>query len=112
MNKLFNFSEEEIRNILNKNDRPLNDSCGDQAVKEIGDRVIIWDYSSVTHVNGKELAPWDYDSITDEEYYVVIACNQNNEYDSYFILYKQDLVVAHPKTLKEYRVSSKHVKLL
>lgn len=109
---IFNLSEDEFRKIMEAKDDSLNIASGDHAVKEIGDRVIIWDYSSVTNINGIELAPWDYDDFNDKEYYVVIACNQVNTFDSYFILYKQDLVVVHPRTKKQYRVSSKHVRLL
>jgi hypothetical protein len=110
MNDFFNIDENDFRNILK--DNPLNDNSGDPAIKEVGDRVRIWDYSSVTNEKGIELAPWDYDKITDGEYYVVVADKQKNTYDSYFILYSQDLIVAHPKSKKQYRVSSKHVRLL
>jgi hypothetical protein len=110
MNDFFNIDNDDFRDILKEN--PLHDNSGDQAQKEVGDRVRIWDYSSVTNEKGIELAPWDYDKITDGEYYIVIADNQKNTYDSYFVIYHQDLIVAHPRSKKQYRVSSKHVRLL
>ena len=111
MNYNFNISEDDFRNILNENNRPLNDTNGDHALKDIGDRVMIFDYSSLTHGDGQELKSPDYDDISDRDYYVVIAVNQQNVFDSYFVLYTQDLIVAHPKSKKQYRVNSKHVKL-
>ena len=95
---------------LFESQQPLINNYGDQARKEIGDRVSILDYSSMTTYDGVE--PLDYDDFDDRDYYIVIETNLMNYYDSYFVRYKQDLVIAHPKTKILYRISLQHVKLL
>jgi len=105
-------NEDKFREILNKNGRTLKAS-GDYDKKEVGDRVMIWDYSSVTHESGEILENDDYDmQVGNTDYFIVIAVGQRYEYKSYFKIYKQDLIVVHSKTNKKYRVSYLHVRLV
>jgi len=110
---IFNMGDwsENDFNKLFENKIPLVFDCNSPIQKEVGDRVTISDYSSVTNLNGIELAPWDYDDFNDDDYYIVIADKQQNRYDSYFVVYMQDLVIVNPKNNIQYRVSSRHVKL-
>lgn len=57
--------------------------------------MIIEDYSSCTHMNGREL-----DSEADEEmqfnsmtYFIVIEMHQNYVHDAYYKKYRQDLIL-------------------
>jgi hypothetical protein len=100
------FDPEEINAILNNKYRDI-------MPKEIGDRVTILDYSSCTHLNGKEL-----DDEQDEEmqfndltYFIVIANGQNNRFNAYYTIYRQDLVIVNPLTNVQFRVNSGHVQL-
>jgi len=104
-NNLFNL--EEINEVLD------NIKYRNTQRKEIGDRVMILDYSSVTHMNGREL-----DNEQDEEmqfnstvYFIVIADRQNYKFDAYYTIYRQDLIIVNPFTKVKYRVNSGHVKL-
>ena len=99
------FNIEEINEILENNRDPYR--------KEIGDRVSILDYSSCTHMNGREL-----DSEQDEEmqfnmmvHFIVIETRQNNYHDAYYAKYRQDLIIVNPLTNVRFRVNSGHVKL-
>jgi hypothetical protein len=101
------FNTEEINEVLD------NPKYRDPERKEIGDRVIILDYSSCTHLNGQEL-----DSEQDEEmqfnmmtYFIVIETQQNYQHDAFYTKYKQDLVIVNPLTKKKFRINSGHVKI-
>ena len=102
-NNLFNI--EELNEILDKNRDPYR--------KEIGDRVNILDFSSVTHMNGREL-----DAEQDEQmqfnamvYFIVIEDRQRHEYDAYYLKYNQDLIIVNPFTNIRYRANSGHLQL-
>jgi len=102
-NNLFNI--EELNEILDKNRDPYR--------KEIGDRVNILDFSSVTHMNGREL-----DSEADEEmqfnsmvHFIVIQDRQRHEYDAYYLKFNQDLIIVNPITNVRFRVNSGHLQL-
>ena len=101
------FSSEEINEVLD------NLQYRDTERKEIGDRVSILDYSSCTHMNGKEL-----DGEQDEEmqfnmltYFIVIETRQNYKFDAYYTIYRQDLIIVNPLTKVKYRINSGHVKI-
>ena len=105
------FDLNEINEVLD------NIGYRDPHKKEIGDRVDILDYSSVTHIDGQEL-----DSEADEEmqfnsvaYFIVIETNQiyniNIKYQYIHKVYKQDLIIVNSLTNLKYRVNSGHVKL-
>jgi len=84
----------------------------DPVVKEVGDRVVIMDYSSTTHLSGEPLEPDDYEmQMGDNRYFIVIATHQRMTYDSYFKTYKQDLIVVNPENNKQYRINSGHTKI-
>ena len=100
------FSQEEINEVLDNNRDPYR--------KEIGDRVNILDYSSVTHMNGMEL-----DSEQDEEmqfnsicYFIVIQDRQKHLYDAYYTKFNQDLIIVNPFTNVRFRVNSGHLQLI
>jgi len=102
-NNLFNL--DEINEIIDQNRDPYR--------KEIGDRVMIDDYSSCTHMNGMEL-----DSEQDEEmqfntlsHFIVVNDRQRHSFDAYYKKYNQDLIIVNPLTNKQFRINSGHVKL-
>lgn len=103
------FSDDDMNSVLNS---PGNDT-NDYNTKEIGDRVSVLDYSSVSHDNGNELEPDDYEKITDKDYYIVIATRQKNTKKrlNSVLEYKQDLIIVNPKTNEKFRIASKHIKL-
>jgi hypothetical protein len=101
------FNTEEINEVLD------NLKYRNTERKEMGDRVMILDYSSCTHLNGQEL-----NSEEDEEmqfnmltYFIVIETRQNYQYDAYYAKYKQDLVIVNPLTKKQFRINSGHVEI-
>ena len=101
------FNLEELNEVLDNLD------YRDPERKEVGDRVDILDYSSVTHMNGREL-----DSEQDEEmqfnmmvYFIVIETGQRYVHDAYYTKYRQDLIIVNPHTNLKYRVNSGHVKI-
>lgn len=100
------FSQDEINEVLDNNRDPYR--------KEIGDRVNILDYSSCTHMNGKEL-----DSDQDEEmqfnamvHFIVANDRQRHLYDAYYTKFNQDLIIANPLTNVQFRINSGHVQLM
>jgi len=108
----FNFDNDEIlRRILKQNNRPLKEIVNNTETKDVGDRVIVLDYSSVTHMNGEELYPEDYDKITEmkdrDEYYIVIETNKK----VLFKRYMQDIVIVNPKTSEQFRTTSRHLRI-
>lgn len=87
--------------------------------KEIGDRVIPIDSMSISHVNGSKFEFDDYVEYDnykffaqDKAYYIVIATREKATFSSSYKTYHQDLIIVHPKTKKQYRINSLHVKLL
>jgi len=101
------FNLEEVNEVLD------NLKYRDPKRKEIGDRVTILDYSSCTHMNGREL-----DSEEDEQmqfnmvvYFIVIETRQNYTHDAYYAKYRQDLIIVNPITKLKYRINSGHVQL-
>jgi hypothetical protein len=106
----FNFDNDEIlRRILKQNNRLLKEIINNTETKDVGDRVIVLDYSSVTHMNGEELCPEDYDNIIrmNDEYYIVIETNKK----VLFKKYMQDIVIVNPKTNEQFRTTSKHLRI-
>jgi hypothetical protein len=102
-NKLFN--TDELNEILEDNRDPYR--------KEIGDRVNVLDFSSVTHMNGREL---DYEDDDEMQfgfltYFIVIETGQRYTHDAYYKKYRQDVVIVNPLTNKKYRVNSGHLQL-
>ena len=100
------FNLEEINEVLDNKNR-------DPYVKEVGDRVSIIDFSSCSHMNGLEL-----DSELDDEMtfnmmteFIVIETRMDYKVDTYFKVYRQDLVIVNPITNKRYRINSGHVTL-
>ena len=108
----FNFDNDEIlRRILKENNRPLAKVINNTEYKDIGDRVVVLDYSSVSHLNGEELFPEDYDRVEEmkekDEYYIVIETGKK----VLFKRYMQDLVIVNPKTNEQFRVPSRHLRI-
>jgi len=99
------FNSEEIKEVI--------EDLRDPVIKEIGDRVVINDYSSCTHLNGREL-----DTVEDEEmqfnaltYFIVIDTDIKHFYNAIHVTYQQDLIIVNPLTKKQFRINSGHVKL-
>jgi len=97
------FSISEIENVVGR-------EYHDQYIKEIGDRVSVEDYSSMTHENGMELDFPDFDELFDVKYFIVIAVRQKIVFTSKYADYKQDLLIVNSKTNKQYRIISGHCK--
>ncbi len=91
--------------------RETADKHSDSGIKEVGDRVNILDYSSVTFADGNVLLDTDYEDFDTDCYFIVIAVNQNHSYESFLIIYDQDLLVVNPLTKKQYRVTSRHTRI-
>lgn len=102
-NKLFNPDEIYL----------VQDEHRDPCRKEIGDRVDIMDFSSCTHLNGRELCEAQDEQMQFDRlvYFIVIATHQNHSFDAYFRTYKQNLVIVNPHNDLQYRINSGHVKL-
>lgn len=100
------FDLDELNNMLDQNLDP--------EFKEVGDRVQITDFSSCSHMNGRELDFEDDDEMTFNfiTTFVVAQNRQTYTYDAYYKKYRQSLVIANPLTNKQYRISSGHVKLV
>lgn len=76
----------------------------------VGDRVVPWDGSSLTDMNGVDKYIV-FEPFTSTKYWIIIAVGQENyTTETLFDPYHQDLIIAHPKTGEKYRVSSNHVK--
>lgn len=110
MRDKINFSD--IEDFLNE-----HDVCEhDKTKKEIGDRIILIDFSSVTRFDGSELYiigvinDVDNDHVLNVDYFIVAETRQKYEYKSVLKTYVQDLVIANSKTNQLYRVNSGHVK--
>ena len=78
--------------------------------KIIGDRVDVWNLSSMTDMDQNIAHP-----TTRPEYFIVIAINQEKEFKPVEFLpfsILQDLVVVEPRSKEKYRVSSNDVRLI
>jgi len=96
------FNPDEINEILENKHR-------DPVTKEIGDRVTILEFTSVTHLDGTELDPDNEMNFGTS--FIVIETRQNYHYDAHFKTYRQDLVVVNLLTTRRFRVNSGHVKI-
>ena len=95
--------------MINKLDRELKSRIRKQTQtprKEIGDRVVITDYSSLTTL-GNNWCGYEFEYL-DNIYLIVTNVNQKRIYAGTHV-YIQDLIIADPTTKKLYRVSSQHV---
>ena len=103
---------DEIDKILKQSGRsPLSGFVNNYETKEIGDRVRIIDYSSISDIKGNDLDPDEYYLMHPDDYYIVINTRQRVEKKIPFGRFKQDLVIVNPKTNQQYRVSSLHVEI-
>jgi hypothetical protein len=84
----------------------------DTSRKDIGDRVNVIDYSSVSHVRGAALDAMDLEYLDNNTVFLVIETNRKVVFNANFHDYKQDLVIVDMQTKKQYRVISGHVKLI
>jgi len=104
----------------------------DEREKRIGDRIVVWDGSSLTRLNGEEIY-LNESPFTERDYFIVVdefqdhtltfslfGDDETEDADEYLaekieesdITYLQDLVIVDPDTNEKYRVSSEHVKRL
>jgi hypothetical protein len=96
------FDNEEIEKVLHEQHR-------DTVTKEIGDRVAVIDFSSITRHDGSDIA-YDEDMVFDDfMYFVVIETRQNSPYKCGILNYNQDVVIANPKNNMIYRAFSGHL---
>jgi len=99
------FDHDEIEKVLHERHRNTD-------VKEIGDRVAVIDFSSVTRFDGSEIDEYDEDMQFDIlTYFIVIGTRQTHLYDAGFLHYNQDVVMVNPKTKMQYRACSGHLVL-
>lgn len=109
----------------------------DPRKKEIGDRVVPWDDSSLSSMDGN-LILLSIEPFVTSDYFIVVENDLDHyithefefgsvfefeedtdeiEYDGeldedYDLTYRQDLIIAHPGTKELFRISSEHVKIL
>jgi hypothetical protein len=88
-------------------DKIVNENL-DLRTKVIGDRIIIWDFSSVTGEHSEKLCSHDFAGVP---YLIVIETNRRTTLQIFNTVYVLDLVVVNPKTNIKYRVASAHVKI-
>lgn len=99
------FNLDEVNEVIGQNFRNTD-------TKDIGDRVQIIDYSSVTRSDGTHIDELDEDMQFDADiYFIVIKTREKHLYDAVFTKYNQDLVIVNSYTNMEYRVTSGHVML-
>lgn len=98
-----------------QNEIALNEDLREKCV---GDKVIIWDGSSLSYLDGKKKSVIEFDDYKNKKFIVFeTGCYYTEEdalLDSLNIMDSwriQDLVVVDQHTNKKYRTSSKHVKL-
>jgi len=97
---------------LDEVNKVVDEKFRDPATKDIGDRVQVIDYSSVTRSDGSDIDELDEDmQFNADIYFVVIKTHENVLYDAKYTKYRQDLVIVNPQTSMEYRVNSGHVTL-
>jgi hypothetical protein len=112
MDDINDFLENEKNNLASSIQKFLDYKYRDTVKKEIGDRINVVDFSSVTHVNGDELEPEEYDTDDNIQTFMVIETNQKYQFRSCHKTYSQNLIIVNLKDKKQYRVNSSHVKLL
>lgn len=83
----------------------------DHSRKDIGDKINVINFSSVSHINGDDLDTMDLEGLDFNTYFLVIQTNCRVLFKTEYHEYKQDLVIADMQTKKQYRVMSGHVKL-
>lgn len=120
------FDRSDIKKVIE------NNKHRDKAKKEIGDRVFIIDFSSVTHLNGLPLEIDDPEMQFSSNYFIVIETRLKHRYDTmprdvdilnssvklpfpadyvFGLAYNQDLIIVNPRSSVQYRVNSGHVML-
>jgi len=82
--------------------------------KEIGDVVLINDYSSCTHLDGTAI---NYEDDPEMSYefdseFIVCETNHRHKYNNGYTTYYQNLIIANLVTKKHYRIISGHVALV
>jgi len=110
MDDFINFDNDDIiKRILREHNLPLRKVINNTEPKDIGDRVVVLDYSSVSHMDGEELDDTDYDKIdmSENSYYIVIETRRRISFKSY----TQDVVIVNPKTNEQFRVESRHLRI-
>jgi|ERR1035437_4103017 hypothetical protein len=80
----------------------------DNSKMEIGDRVIPWDGSSLSGINGEKYYIKDKELST--KFFIVISNKEKTIVKPIENEYLQDLIIAHPETKQLFRISSTMVK--
>jgi hypothetical protein len=106
-------SDDELKAKIKKiSTKYFNNS--DPRIKEIGDRIKIWDFSSVTDCETNSLKTELH--FTNIPYLIVIETNLSKVFkfsiSDFTHLYVRDLTVVDPKTNIKYWVSSDSVKIV
>ena len=97
------FNPDEIERVLHENYR-------DTVVKEIGDRVGVIDFSSVTRLDGSDIDAYDEDmQFNVLTYFIVVNTRQRHSYYAGWMHYNQDLIIVNPRNKIYYRAFSGHV---
>ena len=102
----------EYDDIFNADEieQALHDKYRDTGLKEIGDRVGVIDFSSVTRLDGSDIDELDEDmQFNILTYFIVINTRQRHPYFAGWINYNQDLVIVNPRNNMQYRAFSGHV---
>lgn len=84
------------------------DVC-DWTKKDVGDRVSIIDYCSLSNIF--ENKPIDDGEVDAVPFFIIIDINLKHKYTLNNITYIQDIIIANPRTKKCYRIASQHTKL-
>lgn len=106
MEEYFNNPFEELE-INELEEIKLRDHCR----KDIGDKVNVIDFSSVSHMRGSALDAMDLEGLDFSTYFLVIETNRKVLFKTEYHEYNQDLIIVDMQTKKQYRVISGHVKL-
>ena len=104
------FDDDEIRKVLKLDKKPVKGYV-DFNKKDVGDRVKIIDYSSMSYIDN-QFDDVDYDIINTKCYYVVCDTKLKNILNTNFSTYIQDLIIANPITKILYKINSRHVKIV
>lgn len=110
---LFDFEElENFGQLIDNINNPTPTEITDFTKKEIGDRVVIIDYSSVTKKHRTSQRTDKIDEVNNIDYFIVVEINLDHRYVSEYITYIQDMVIVNPITKDSYRICSRHTKCL
>lgn len=105
---------EEIKENLARLEQEIAENR-DNRVKEVGDRIKVWDGSSLTDIHGNERYIID-PPFTVREYFIVVSTGQKEMVRDEIVdvVYEeiQDLVIVDPETEEKFRVSSEGVKII